>query len=84
MAHGKPVIGGAHGGVLDVVEDGVTGWLVPHGDVDRLSAALEWLFADPVRAREMGERGRQRLITTFSFKQFHSRLTQVLNDALVR
>ena len=84
MAHGKPVIGGAHGGALDVIDDGMTGWLVPHGDVERLSSALEWLLADPVRAREMGERGRQRLRNTFSFEQFQSRLTQILSDVLVR
>ncbi len=84
MAHGKPVIGGAHGGAIDVIDDGMTGWLVPHGDVERLSSALEWLLADPVRARDMGERGRQRLRDTFSFEQFQSRLTQILSDVLVR
>ena len=47
--------------LLDVIEDGVTGWLVPHGDIERLSRALESLLADPVRAREMGARGRERL-----------------------
>ena len=47
MAHGKPVIGGAHGGALDVIEDGVTGWLVPHGDIERLSLALESLLPIP-------------------------------------
>jgi phosphatidylinositol alpha-1,6-mannosyltransferase len=84
MAHGKPVIGGAHGGVPDVIEDGVTGWLVPHGDIERLSGALESLLADPARARDMGARGRDRLLPTFSFKQFQSRLKQVLSDVLDR
>jgi phosphatidylinositol alpha-1,6-mannosyltransferase len=84
MAHGKPVIGGAHGGALDLIEDGVTGWLVPHGDVDRLSHALESLLADPSRAREMGARGRDRLVSTFSFERFQSRLSQILNHVLDR
>lgn len=84
MAHGKPVIGGAHGGAPDVIENGVTGWLVPHGDIGRLSGAMESLLSDPARAMEMGARGRDRLVTTFSFEQFQSRLTQVLSDVLVR
>jgi phosphatidylinositol alpha-1,6-mannosyltransferase len=84
MAHGKPVIGGAHGGSPDVIEDGVTGRLVPHGDIERLSGALESLLADPVRAREMGAQGRNRVEATFSFKQFQSRLTQMLSDVLDR
>ena len=78
MAHGKPVIGGAHGGIPDVVEDGVTGLLVPHGDVDRLSAALESLLTDPARASQMGARGKQRIAAQFSFSQFQSRLTALL------
>lgn len=84
MAHGKPVIGGAHGGALDVIEDGVTGWLVPHGDIERLSGALESLLADPVRAKEMGTRGRDRVLRTFSFEQFQTKLTQILNEVLVQ
>jgi phosphatidylinositol alpha-1,6-mannosyltransferase len=82
MAFGKPVIGGAHGGALDVIEDGVTGWLVPYGDVQRLSAALESLLADPAHSKEMGARGRERLERTFSFEQFQSRLVKLLEDAL--
>jgi glycosyltransferase involved in cell wall biosynthesis len=83
MAHGKPVIGGAHGGILDVIEDGVTGLLVPHGDIARLSGALESLLADPARASEMGARGRERVQTTYTFAQFQSRLTQVMEEVLI-
>ena len=82
MACAKPVIGGAHGGIPDIVEDGVTGLLVPHGDVERLAQALEFLFNDPGRAREMGARGRDRVENEFSFAQFQSRLTQILDKIL--
>ena len=53
-------------------------------DIERLSGALESLLADPARARDMGARGRDRLLPTFSFKQFQSRLKQVLSDVLDR
>jgi phosphatidyl-myo-inositol dimannoside synthase len=82
MAHAKPVIGGAHGGTPDVIEDGVTGLLVPHGDATLLSNALESLLADPVRAIEMGVRGRERVRTIFTFERFQSRLKQVLEDVV--
>jgi phosphatidyl-myo-inositol dimannoside synthase len=84
MANAKPVIGGAHGGIPDIVEDGVTGLLVPHGDVGRLAQALESLFNSPSRAREMGARGRDRLEKTFSFAQFQLHLTQILNNVLAQ
>ncbi|MEG1553049.1 MAG: glycosyltransferase family 4 protein [Kiritimatiellia bacterium] len=40
MAMNVPVIAAAHGGVLDIVQDKRTGWLVPPGDVDALANAL--------------------------------------------
>ncbi len=82
MAFGKPVIGGAHGGAVDVIEDGVTGCLVPHGDIERLSRALEILLADPVRAAQMGARGRDRLAQKFSFEQFRIQMTHLLDGVL--
>jgi phosphatidylinositol alpha-1,6-mannosyltransferase len=82
MAYGKPVIGGAHGGIPDIVEDGVTGLLVPHGDVERLAQAFESLFSDPSRAREMGARGREHIEKSFSFAQFQSHLTEILANVL--
>jgi len=82
MAHGKPVIGGAHGGIPDVIEDGVTGLLVPHGDVDALCRALESLLTDPARAKEMGARGKGLVARTFSFEQFQARLVGMLEDVL--
>jgi mannosyltransferase len=49
-----------------VVDDGVTGVLVPPGDVDALVAALEPLMRDPASAARMGERGRRRVLEKFS------------------
>ena len=84
MALAKPVIGGAHGGIPDIVEDGVTGLLVPHGDVARLSRAVETLLLNPGRAGEMGVRGKDRLAKTFSFTQFQLHLAQILNNVLTQ
>ena len=46
MAHGRPVVASAVGGLLDAVEDGVTGVLVPPRDPQALRAAIEMLLAD--------------------------------------
>jgi phosphatidylinositol alpha-1,6-mannosyltransferase len=82
MAHGKPAIGGAHGGTPDVVDDGVTGLLVPHGDVTRLSSAIETILGDPIRAREMGAKGRERVASFYSFEHFELRLVRIVEDCL--
>lgn len=82
MAHGKPVVGGAHGGIPDIIEEGVTGRLVPYGDVERLTDTLGFLFSHPDLAREMGARGKLRVAQIFSFAQFESQLTMILDHAL--
>jgi phosphatidylinositol alpha-1,6-mannosyltransferase len=82
MALAKPVIGGAHGGIPDIVEDGATGLLVPYGDVERLAQGLESFFNNPGRARGMGASGKDRLAKTFSSAQFQLRLSEILNSVL--
>jgi phosphatidylinositol alpha-1,6-mannosyltransferase len=84
MACAKPVIGGAHGGTPDVVEDGVTGLLVPHGDAAPLSDALESLLADPSRSSEMGARGRKRVQAAYTFERFQTGLGRAMEEVLIR
>jgi glycosyltransferase involved in cell wall biosynthesis len=60
MAHGKPVVASAVGGLLDLVRDGETGLLVPAGDVPALRAALERLLADRELRRRLGAAARER------------------------
>ncbi len=67
MAHGRPVVAGAVGGLLDLVEDGVTGLLVPPGDAAALRAALERLLGDPELRARMGAAARERARERFSW-----------------
>lgn len=80
MACGKPVIGGAHGGAPEVIEDGVTGYLVPHGDAVQLATSIETLLANPELGREMGRRGRQRVENEFRFNVFAKSLKKILRE----
>jgi phosphatidyl-myo-inositol dimannoside synthase len=80
MACGKPVIGGAHGGAPEVIDDGKTGYLVQHGDSGQLATSLETLLADPELARAMGARGRARVEQEFRFNVFAKSLKKILRD----
>jgi phosphatidyl-myo-inositol dimannoside synthase len=80
MAYGKPVIGGAHGGAPEVIEDGKTGYLVHHGDAPQLATCIETLLADPVLGREMGARGRERVARDFRFSVFSKSLKKILRE----
>ena len=80
MACGKPVIGGAHGGAPEVIDDGKTGYLVQHGDAGQLATSLETLLTDPGLGREMGARGRERVEREFRFNVFAKSLKKILRD----
>lgn len=80
MACGKPVIGGAHGGAPEVIEDGKTGYLVHHGDTVQLATSIETLLANPEMAREMGRRGKERVENEFRFSVFAKSLKKILRE----
>lgn len=54
MAHGRPVVASAVGGLIDAVEDGVTGLVVPPGDAGALREAIERLLADRAQRERLG------------------------------
>ena len=58
--YGKPVVGARTWGVMDVIDDGQDGLLVPFGDVEALSQAFAYLLEHPSEAQAMGQRGREK------------------------
>jgi colanic acid/amylovoran biosynthesis glycosyltransferase len=84
MAHGRPVVASAVGGLLDLVSDGVTGIHVPPGDVPALRAALERLLADRELRRRLGEAGRERVRERFSWSAVIDSTLAAYADALRR
>lgn len=67
MAHGRPVVASAVGGLLDAVEDGVTGFLVLPRDPQALRRALETLLADPELRSRLGAAARKAARERFSW-----------------
>jgi len=53
-------------GVPELVEDGVTGFLVPPRDPGALAAALQRLIADPELRQRMGQAGRKKALKEFT------------------
>jgi D-inositol-3-phosphate glycosyltransferase len=73
-AHGRPVVATAVGALREMVEQGVTGLLVPPSDERALADALGQLLSDPDRARRMGEAARAVAGTRHDWR-LHARLT---------
>lgn len=63
LALGRPVVSTYVAGIPELVEPGITGWLVPAGNINRLVAALRDAVRTPTpRLREMGEAGRMAVL----------------------
>lgn len=68
MAVGRPVVAARCGGIPEVVEDGVTGFLVPSADVGAFTAAVVRLLEDPALCRRLGGAGRRRAEARFGIE----------------
>ncbi|TFW29687.1 glycosyltransferase [Massilia arenosa] len=66
MATALPVVGTRVGGIPEVIEDGVTGTLVPPSDPAALAAALEPFVLDAAHAARVGTAGRERVLRKYS------------------
>ena len=68
MASGTPVVASRIGGLPEIVEDGVTGFLVEPGDVDELRERLAELLRDGALAARLGRTARERALEAFTWQ----------------
>ncbi|WP_129127973.1 glycosyltransferase family 4 protein [Geomonas oryzae] len=80
MAAGKPVIATNAGASPEIIEDMVTGILVPLGAPERMADAIAKLIQDPQLARDMGMRGRERGKQFFSPGSYVNGVTAVIEE----
>ncbi|MCU7883933.1 MAG: glycosyltransferase, partial [Candidatus Thiodiazotropha sp. (ex Lucinoma annulata)] len=79
---GLPIVAVDAGGMPEVVEDGVNGFLVPAGSVEALGDALHRLLVDEPLRRQMGESGREKMRRSFSVEQMVEGNLRVYRDLL--
>lgn len=82
MAHGRPVVAGAVGGLLDLVVHEETGLLVTPRDVEALRAALRRLLGDRELRRRLGANARERAREHFSWDRVTDLTLQAYEEAL--
>ncbi len=80
MAFGKPLIGTAHGGITDIIENRVNGLLVPAGDLKSLVDALAELLENESLRMELGRRGAEHVRQRYSFDFFVNNLERIIEE----
>ncbi|MBE7635484.1 glycosyltransferase [Sneathiella sp. P13V-1] len=83
QAMGRPVIATAHGGSLETVLNGETGWLVPVGDIDAMASAVKTALGMSGEEREkVAARARQHVTDNFTVEKMCNATLEVYEDVL--
>jgi glycosyltransferase involved in cell wall biosynthesis len=78
MQFGLPVVATSWRGIPSIVEDGRTGFLVPHHDAASMADRIETLIGRPDLAADMGRKGRERFLRHFTIDAFRRAMESVI------
>ena len=82
MAMGLPVISTYHGGIPELVEDGVSGFLAPERDADEIAEKLRYLIDHPGDWPQMGQAGRARVEERYDMNKLNDELVTLYQQLL--
>lgn len=82
MACGIPVVATALSGVPELVQPGVTGYLVPPGDAQSLANALREIYQDMDTAQQIARRGREKVLREFDLRQNVAQLSVLFSQTI--
>jgi D-inositol-3-phosphate glycosyltransferase len=81
MACGVPVVASQVGGLAYLVKDGITGYVVPDGDIDALSDCLLNLLTDPQRRQQMAGRAAEEALN-YSWEKITGKILTLYENVL--
>jgi glycosyltransferase involved in cell wall biosynthesis len=82
LASGTPCVASRTGGIVDIVEDGVTGYLVTPGDSQELAEKLALILQDDSKRLQMGQLGREKIEKQFSLPAVAEKVVAVYRSLL--
>lgn len=80
MARGLPVISTYHSGIPELVQDGISGFLLRERDVGGLAEKLEHLITHPEMRDQMGAEGRKYVEENYNIDKLNNRLVEIYKE----
>lgn len=80
MQFSLPIISTYEGAIPEIVEDGITGFLVPQRKCDALADKLEALIVDSELRIKMGQEGRNKYEKEYTLERFENRMIEIFNE----
>lgn len=84
FAMGEPVIGAEIGGIPEVVDDSVNGFLFKPGDVNDLVGKIKYLSNNKNKALDMGENGRRKVLQNYSPQVHYEKILKVYQNLIAK
>lgn len=81
MASGLPVVVTRQGGALEMIEENISGLVIPINEPEAAAAIIAPLLADAGKRRRMGEAARQRILDHFSREIFNQKIIDFIEQA---
>ena len=83
MAMGLPVIGTLHGGIPELVENGISGFLVPERDVDAIAEKVDYFIEHPEVWEQMGKAGRVYVEEHYDINRLNDELVEIYQQVVM-
>jgi glycosyltransferase involved in cell wall biosynthesis len=78
MSWALPIVSTSEGAIPEIVDDGVTGFLVPARDPNALAEKIEFLITHPEVCDRMGQAGQRKFERSYTLGKFHENLVEVI------
>jgi len=82
MQAGLPVVSTFEGAIPEIVDDGVTGFLVPQKNPQALAEKLEILIKDSELRQKMGAAGRKKFLEKYTVDKFENNLLAIFKEVI--
>ncbi len=82
MQSGLPVVSTYEGAIPEIIDDGITGFIVEKQNPQQIAEKLEILINNPELRKKMGEAGRKKFLENYTIDKFEENLVNVFNQIL--